>query len=48
MLTDGAYKTKFGVVNPNTKLIKELTEAGVDVIICGQTASFRNQSSSDK
>ena len=41
VLTDGAYKTKFGVVNPNTKLIKELTEAGVDVIICGQTASFR-------
>ena len=46
VLTNGAYKTKFGVVNPNTKLIKELTEAGVDIIICGQTASFRKMDKS--
>ena len=46
VLTDGAYKTKFGVVNPNTKLIKELNEAGVDIIICGQTASFRKMDKS--
>ena len=41
VLNDAEYKKKFGVVNPNTKLIKELSNAGVDVIICGQTASFR-------
>ena len=41
VLSDEAYKKKFGVVNPNTQLIKELSNAGVDVIICGQTAMFR-------
>ncbi|MFN0729469.1 DsrE family protein [Polaribacter gochangensis] len=41
VLSDEAYKKKFGVVNPNTQLIKELSNAGVDVIICGQTANFR-------
>jgi len=41
VLTDEAYKEKYGTVNPNTKLIKELKNANVDVIICGQTASFR-------
>jgi intracellular sulfur oxidation DsrE/DsrF family protein len=46
VLTDGAYKTKFGVVNPNTKLIKELKDAGVDIIICGQTVSFRKMDKS--
>jgi intracellular sulfur oxidation DsrE/DsrF family protein len=41
VLSDEAYKKKFGVANPNTQLIKELSNAGVDVIICGQTAMFR-------
>ena len=41
VLTDAEYKKKFGVVNPNSKLIKELNKAGADIIICGQTASFR-------
>lgn len=41
VLNDEAYKERFGVVNPNTQLIKELSNAGVDVIICGQTAMFR-------
>ena len=41
VLTDEAYLKKYGVKNPNSKLIKELNEAGVDVIICGQTAMFR-------
>lgn len=41
VLNNEAYKKKFKVDNPNFKLINELTEAGVDVIICGQTASFR-------
>jgi len=41
VLTNEAYKEKYGVDNPNLPLINALTKAGVDVIICGQTASFR-------
>lgn len=41
VLSDAEYKKKFGVVNPNSKLIKELNKAGVDIIICGQTAKYR-------
>lgn len=40
-MTNEAYKEKFGVDNPNVELINQLTEAGVDVIICGQTAGVR-------
>ncbi len=41
VLNNEAYKEKYGVDNPNLKLINDLTEAGADIIICGQTASFR-------
>ena len=41
VLSDEEYKKKFGVKNPNSLLIKELRNAGVDIIICGQTAKFR-------
>ena len=41
VLTNDAYKEKYGVDNPNFELINQLNEAGVDVIICGQTAAFR-------
>ena len=41
ILTDEAYEMRFGTKNPNSGLIKALTNAGVDVILCGQTASFR-------
>ena len=41
VLDNETYKEKFGVDNPNLPLINALTKAGVDVIICGQTASFR-------
>lgn len=41
VLTNEAYREKFGVDNPNTELINQLTEAGADIIICGQTAGFR-------
>ena len=42
VLNNEAYKEKYGVDNPNLELINELTEAGADIIICGQTASFRD------
>ena len=41
MLNDDAYLEKFNTKNPNTKLIKQLTDAGVEIIMCGQTASYR-------
>lgn len=47
VLTNEAYKEKFGVDNPNLKLINQLTEAGVDVIICGQTAGARGLNKSN-
>jgi intracellular sulfur oxidation DsrE/DsrF family protein len=41
VLNNEAYHEKFGVDNPNVELINQLTEAGADIIICGQTAGFR-------
>jgi len=41
VLNNKEYKEKFGVDNPNLKLINQLSEGGVDVILCGQTAAFR-------
>jgi intracellular sulfur oxidation DsrE/DsrF family protein len=47
VLTDSMYLEKFGSENPNTELIKQLKTAGVDIILCGQTADYRNVSRSD-
>lgn len=47
ILTNKAYKKQFGVNNPNAKLIELLDEAGVDVILCGQTAAFRRIDEAD-
>ena len=41
ILTNAAYKNRYGTDNPNSKLLEQLTKAGVDIILCGQTASFR-------
>lgn len=41
VLNNKEYKEKFGVDNPNLKLIEALDSAGVDIILCGQTAIFR-------
>jgi len=42
LLNNAAYKEKFGVDNPNIALFEALDQAGVDVILCGQTAGSRN------
>jgi intracellular sulfur oxidation DsrE/DsrF family protein len=42
VLSDEAYRARFGVDNPNTQLINELTAAGVDLVLCGQAATKRN------
>jgi intracellular sulfur oxidation DsrE/DsrF family protein len=47
VLTNKVYKEKYGVNNPNLKLINQLSEAGVDVIICGQTAAYRKMDRND-
>jgi intracellular sulfur oxidation DsrE/DsrF family protein len=41
-LGNDEYKKRFGKDNPNVKLIEELKAAGVQVILCGQTAMSRN------
>ena len=41
ILNDESYMKLYGVPNPNSKLIKALNEAGVDIIVCGQTAAYR-------
>ncbi len=47
LLNNKKYIKKFGISNPNTPLISALTEKGVQVILCGQTAAYRNISKSD-
>ncbi|WP_165750206.1 DsrE family protein [Cellulophaga sp. Z1A5H] len=39
VLTDAAYKKKYGTKNPNLELIKALLAADVQVILCGQSAN---------
>lgn len=46
-MTDIAYKKKYGIKNPNTHLIKTLAEHGVDMYICGQSASYAGISKSE-
>ena len=47
ILNDEAYNKIYGVDNPNTKLINDLTNAGVDIVLCGQAAAKRNISRED-
>jgi len=47
VLNNEAYKAKYGVDNPNTKLINDLTKAGVDIILCGQAAAKREMKRED-
>lgn len=42
MLDDATYRERYGTDNPSATLIKELVAAGVQVILCGQTAAGRN------
>lgn len=40
VLTDEAYSKRHGLNNPNTDLIRELSEKGVEFYLCGQSAAF--------
>ena len=42
-----AYMDKFGVRNPNFDMVEELMEAGVEVILCGQSSKSRDYPKKD-
>lgn len=42
VVTNEVYQKKFGLSNPNIPLFKELTEAGVKIVVCGQSLLKRN------
>ncbi|RIJ34405.1 DsrE family protein [Pontibacter oryzae] len=42
VLTNEAYKSKFGVDNPNLAIIAALKKAGVQLFVCGQSMIARN------
>lgn len=44
LLKNEYYKEKFGVDNPNIALLEAIEAAGVEVLLCGQTAGSRNLS----
>ena len=42
LLNHNVYKAKYKTANPNASLIKELHQAGVEIVVCGQSAAYRN------
>ena len=42
IITNAAYKQRYGVNNPNAKMIEALLEAEVNIIFCGQSSVSRN------
>jgi intracellular sulfur oxidation DsrE/DsrF family protein len=47
MLNDVVYMEKYNSKNPNSELLNQLNAAGVEIIMCGQTANSRNVTKSD-
>lgn len=42
LLNDTAYEKRYGVPNPNSEMLRQLIEAGAEVIFCGQSSLSRN------
>ncbi len=42
VITNTAYQKRYGADNPNQKLIRELLDAGVQIIFCGQSSKSRD------
>jgi len=42
ILDESHYRAKFGVTNPNLKVIAGLKRAGVELFVCGQNLAFDN------
>jgi intracellular sulfur oxidation DsrE/DsrF family protein len=40
LLTDVAYRARYGIQNPNSELLEKLDAAGVDFYVCGQSMTF--------
>lgn len=47
VLTNANYKSIYGIDNPNAKLISKLSQNGVQVVLCGQTAAHRGVTKND-
>lgn len=47
MLNDAIYMENYNSKNPNSELLNQLSAAGVDIIMCGQTAAFREVKKTD-
>lgn len=41
LLSDAAYRARYGVHNPNTRILADLESAGVDILVCSQSAAHR-------
>ena len=41
VLTDEAYRDRFGVVNPNTRMVEQFRNVGVRIYLCGQSAMHK-------
>jgi intracellular sulfur oxidation DsrE/DsrF family protein len=41
LLNDEGYRRRYGIANPDALLVKRLLEAGVQVVLCGQTQMSR-------
>lgn len=42
IITNEAYKKRYGVENPNAEMIEQLMDAGVVFVFCGQSSLSRN------
>lgn len=42
LLSDDAHKARYKVKNPNLELVEKLLEAGVEIIMCGQSSKTRD------
>ena len=47
LLNDKAYKSRFDGPNPNTAMLEALSDAGVEIYLCGQTAAYRGFSAEE-
>lgn len=47
VLSDDAYHARAGSANPNGSLLRELLDAGVRVVVCGQSAASRGYQASE-
>lgn len=42
ILSDEAYRTRYDIDNPNSRLLEALSENGVDITVCGQSLLARS------